>query len=142
MNTGKRSNVLLVELLIVIFFFMIGSVILMQVFEKTYTQSRKAEAGTNALALGQSYADRLYQAEEEESTLEELGFTEAETDADTGYAFFWTREDGDITYSYGFDRIGADGGVIRKGTLSAAYKGEELFTLPCTKYLGGDRSGE
>ena len=62
MNTGKRSNVLLVELLIVILFFMIGSVILMQVFEKTYNQSQKAKAETTALAEGQSMADRLYQA--------------------------------------------------------------------------------
>ena len=132
MNTGKRSNVLLVELLIVILFFMIGSVILMQVFEKTYNQSQKAKAETTALAEGQSMADRLYQAEDAAEVLTELGFTEEEA-GDT--AFLWTKEGEGVTYQYAFDMIAASAGVIRKGTLRAVYKGEELFVLPCTKYL-------
>ena len=135
MNTGKRGNILLVELLIVIFFFMIGSVILMQVFEKSYMQSRKADAQTQALSEGQSIADRLYLAEDASAELEKLGFVQDGQEQEGESAFLWTKEADPVTFSYGYDMVNAENGVIRKGTLTAMYKGEELFSLPCTRYL-------
>ena len=43
MRTGRSSNALLVELLIVIAFFMLSATILMQVFAGARTQSDRAE---------------------------------------------------------------------------------------------------
>ena len=49
MKSGNRSNALLVELLIVVMFFMLSSTVLLQVFSTARNQSRRAELMTDAL---------------------------------------------------------------------------------------------
>ncbi len=156
MRSGNRTNVLLVEILIVIFFFMIGSVILMQVFEKSHNQSEKAEAEMKALSEAQSIADRLYQAEDVEEELAALGFSKSEksgiqseessesasesglSDGTAGNssdaAVIWEKTDGDIILRASFNSETMDSGMLRRGSVTAIFKGEELFSLPCTRY--------
>ena len=62
MKTHNRSNALLVELMIVILFFMLSATILLQVFAASTNQSRNADITTRALTGAQNTADRLYAA--------------------------------------------------------------------------------
>ena len=49
MKSGSRSNALLVELLIVVMFFMLSSTVLLQVFATARTQSDRAALMIQAL---------------------------------------------------------------------------------------------
>ena len=57
MKRQSHSNALLVELLIVVLFFMLASTILLQLFTAARTQSAKAEALTEATFLAQNLAE-------------------------------------------------------------------------------------
>ena len=76
MKGRNRTNTLLIELLIVVFFFMMGSVILIQVFGKAHEASVRARLLGDGTARGQSVADLLYAAADPEAALREAGFTE------------------------------------------------------------------
>ena len=76
MKGRNRTNTLLIELLIVVFFFMMGSVILIQVFGKAHEASARARLLGEGTARGQSVADLLYAAADPEAALREAGFTE------------------------------------------------------------------
>ena len=144
MRSERHANTLLVELLIVIFFFMIGSVIIMQVFEKSFQLSHEAEAGTRALAEAQSIADELYAGDSVEETLQRLGFApageaggEAEAqDSPSAGAGVWTlaEEAYQLTVTCTSEETGA--GALMRASISAAADGEELFTIPCVRYRG------
>ncbi len=75
MKTGNRSNALLVELMIVIMFFMLTTSVLLEVFAKARKMSARAELLTNSLVIAQNTADRLYAADDPEKTLTEMNFS-------------------------------------------------------------------
>ena len=80
MKSGNRSNALLVELLIVVLFFMLSSTVLLQVFSTARSQSALSAKLISASNAAQDAADRLYAAEDVESALKEMGWTQ-ENDA-------------------------------------------------------------
>lgn len=127
MRTGRSSNALLVELLIVIAFFMLSATILMQVFAGARTQSDRAERIALAVQEAQNTADRLLAAEEPEAALREMGFEASEGG--------WSRtEEGyRLTVTGGADAL--DYGSLRRLTVRAeASDGEALLTLPVVRY--------
>ena len=63
-RSTNRSNALLVELLIVVMFFMLSATVLLQVFAAARNQSRQAERMIGALNTAQNVADELYAAED------------------------------------------------------------------------------
>ena len=137
MRSGRHANTLLVELLIVIFFFMIGSVIIMQVFEKSFSLSREARTGTRALAEAQSIADELYAGDSMEETLRRLGFEPAgeaggEPEADK----VWTLAQDDYLMQVTCTSEQTGAGTLLRASICAVTQGEELFTIPCARYLG------
>lgn len=137
MRSGRHANTLLVELLIVIFFFMIGSVIIMQVFEKSFSLSREAGTGTRALAEAQSIADELYAGDSMEETLLRLGFEPAgeakdESEADK----VWTLVQDDYLMQVTCTSEETAAGTLDRASICATVDGEELFTIPCVRYRG------
>ena len=64
MKEGSRANALLVELLLVIFFFMISAAILVQVFADAKLKSRTAHATNASMLEAQNIAEDLYAAED------------------------------------------------------------------------------
>lgn len=80
MKSGSRSNALLVELLIVVMFFMLSSTVLLELYATSRNQSVRAGVLTKALNEAQNVADRLYTAEDAEATLREMGFEQREAD--------------------------------------------------------------
>ena len=76
MKSGSRSNALLVELLIVVMFFMLASTTLLEVYATARNQSAQSGTLTQALNAAQNTADRLYAAQDAEKTLAAMDFVE------------------------------------------------------------------
>ncbi len=132
MKKANRSNALLVELLIVVIFFMLASMVLLQVFTASSNQGRKAGAINEALVLAQNTADRLYAAEPGDDgavqVLRDLGYKEEEDGAG------WKLRNGIYWLVVQLEDETMDAGIMRRATVQA-FKGEDtLFTLPVARY--------
>ena len=64
MKEGSRASALLVELLLVILFFMISAAILVQVFANARLKSRTAKATNASMLEAQNIAEDLYAADD------------------------------------------------------------------------------
>ena len=127
MREGHRANALLVELLLVILFFMLGATTLVELFADARHKSLQARATNMAIMEAENIADDLYGAEDPDKVLAELGFTqENET---------WTLEKDEYTLTVTGEEEAAEAGVLRKYTISATGDGKDLFSLPSTRYL-------
>ena len=72
MQFSKRGNVLLLELLIVIVFFMIGATILMRMFGRSHMMSRRADALTRSVGEASSLADTLMASGDVQTALDRM----------------------------------------------------------------------
>lgn len=127
MREGHRANALLVELLLVILFFMLGATTLVELFADARHKSLQARATNMAIMEAENLADDLYGAEDPDKVLAELGFTqENET---------WTLEKDEYTLTVTGEEEAAEAGILRKYTISAIGDGKDLFSLPSTRYL-------
>lgn len=131
MKTGNRSNALLVELMIVVLFFMLSSTVLLQVFSVSRSQSVRAGVISQALNEAQSVADRLYNAQdpaERNAVLKEMGF-----DFDAAGDSFLAREGYRLTVNSNTED--REGGLMHLHTVYAYQEDELLFTLPVARYV-------
>ncbi|MBQ8313151.1 MAG: hypothetical protein IJX84_08115 [Clostridia bacterium] len=130
MKENGRVNALLVELLIVLLFFMLASTTLMEIFGAAKLNSSRAGASNAALMQAQNVAEQLYASQDVEQALEALGFAKEGED--------WRLNGGEyeLIASYLYTQDGA--GALRQVELTAMYHGEELFTLPATRYVSGE----
>lgn len=130
MKENGRVNALLVELLIVLLFFMLASTTLMEIFGAAKLNSSRAGASNAALMQAQNVAEQLYAADDVEQALEALGFAKEGED--------WCLNGGgyELIASYLFTQDEA--GALRQVELTAMYHGEALFTLPATRYVSGE----
>ena len=123
MKTRSRSNALLVELLIVVLFFMLAATVLMQVFAKARTMGSRARLTAEVTAEAQSMADRLYTAENPEKALADMGFT-------PDGALWRCKGPGYITT---VTLTAAQDGFTRQELTVTDSAGETLLTLPCSR---------
>ena len=128
MKEGSRANALLVELLLVVFFFMIGAAILVQLFADARLKSLQARATTVSIAEAQNLAEELYYGSDDpEEVLAEKGYTR-ENDTWTlqgdGYVMTVTRTDEET-----------EGGVLRTFRIEAEGRDARLFSIPSTRYV-------
>ena len=136
MSKNNRSNVLLVEILIAVLFFMLSATVLVRVFATAHNMTVKAGVGTQALSEAQNVADTLYTAEDVDLKLEELGFLSAHG--------AWTKAYGDYTLYVEISPEAAGAGELRQGAVRAFYsqrsadaarqEDQELFALPFARY--------
>lgn len=126
MDKSKRMNTLLVEILIVLFFFMLASTVLMDVFAHARQLSATAQARSTALEEAQNVAEQLYAADDAHEPLQEMGF-----DVQDGT---WLADRGEYVISVTVTETFTEGGVLRRMDVTAQREGEELFTLPCSRY--------
>ena len=127
MKNGSRANALLMELLIVILFFMFAAMTLVQIFGMSQSRSRQAMAANDALLEAQNMAETLYDAEDTESVLTEMGFTR------NGEA--WTLENGEYTLVVTEMLEETKTGVLRSTRVDAVYGEKTVISLPATRYL-------
>ena len=136
MDSRNRSNVLLVEILIAVLFFMLSATVLVRVFVTARNMTVRAGVETQALAEAQNVAETLYAAEDPAAALEDMQFKL--------YHGAWSRSDGDYTLYVEGEEKPADAGVSWVGTVRVFYRSrnvdrarqedEELFSLPCARY--------
>ncbi len=128
MKSGSRSNALLVELLIVVMFFMLSSTVLLELYATSRNQSVRAGLLTTALNEAQNVADRLYTADDAIAALLEMGFEKGESNK-------WYR-DGEpcaITVMDDSDAMGP--GYMRKYVVAPMEEeGVFLFQLDVERY--------
>jgi hypothetical protein len=124
---GSRANALLIELLLVIIFFMFTAVTLVQVFALSRSRSKTAEEISQGVLEAQNYAELLYGAEDADVRMKELGFTEEDgvwsLDCD-GYLVRVTEET---------DKTEA--GTLRTLHVSTEKDGRVLVTVPSARYF-------
>ena len=124
MRSRPKSSALLMELLIVILFFMIASMILIRVFAAARLQSEKAEMITDSLSEAQNVADRLYVSEEPEILLESLGFSSQDG--------VWVRDSGKYRMEALIAEERDEAGIFRRQEVRVISEDKMLFSLPCS----------
>ena len=140
MGKRNRSNVLLVEILIAVLFFMLSATVLVQVFATARNMTTRAGVETLALAEAQNVADTLYAADDPEAALEQMEFRL--------YHDAWSKDAGDFTLYVESEEIPQESGALWKGVVRVFYnnrnveevrpEAEELFALPCARYREGE----
>ena len=130
MKENGRVNALLVELLIVLLFFMLASTTLMEIFGAAKLNSSRAGASNAALMQAQNVAEQIYAADDVEQALEALGFAKAGEN--------WCLNSGEYELIASYLYTQDNAGVLRQVELTAMYHGEALFTLPATRYVSGE----
>lgn len=129
MKKANHSNALLVELLIVVMFFMLASTVLLQVYSSASEQGLRAGKTTQALNAAQNAAERLYAAEDARAALAEMGFEDHDGR--------WERQDGDYLLTAVTTREERPEGVWHGQEVQVILGGETLITLPCSRYEEG-----
>ena len=127
MKEGGRANALLVELLLVIFFFMISAAILVQVFADAKLKSRTAAATNSAMLEGQNVAEELYGSDDPESVLAAYGFT---SDGDV-----WVLEKKGYVLKVTPKIEETDSGTLRNYEVTGFEGEKQLISLPSTRFI-------
>ena len=127
MREGHRANALLVELLLVIFFFMLASMTLVELFSGAKHKTLQARATNNAIMEAENIADELYGSDDPDATLSALGFT-----SDGGV---WTLERKEYTLTVTQSEEATEAGTLRLLKIAGTGDGQDLFTIPSTRYL-------
>ena len=130
MKTRNLSNTLLMELLIVIFFFMIASTVLLQVFAGARSQNAKAELLTEASVEAQNLAEQLYAAGDTKALLLSLGFSENDGQ--------WRLEKENYTEKVFFSEETAESGRFLRQQVVISAGEDVLIALPCSRYEEAD----
>lgn len=142
MRSKNRSNVLLVEILIAVLFFMLSATVLVRIFVTARNMTVRSGVESVAVADAQNVAETLYAAEDIDGTLSEMGFYSSHG--------AWTLDRGDYTLYVDGEETATEAGALWSGTVSAFYKlrnpdaaraeDEQLFSLTCTRYKGVAKS--
>ena len=127
MKSGSRANALLMELLIVILFFMFAATTLVQIFGLSRQRSQKASEAASAVLEAQNVAEALYDAEDSALCLRELGFAEAENG--------WLMEQEGYTLRVTEANEETEAGLLRTLVVDALVGEEKIVSLPSTRYL-------
>ncbi len=127
MKHSNRANSLLLELLLVILFFMLASVTLVEMFGAARGKSNEARAINSAVLESQNLAETLYDSDDPETALLAYGF------AGDGDRWTMDREEYELQVTRETEETG--GGVLRRLTVTAVRDGKELCSIPSARYL-------
>ena len=127
MKDGSRANALLVELLLVIFFFMLSAAILVQVFADAKLKSRTAHATNYSMLEAQNIAEDLYASDDPDAVLAEYGFASE----DGG----WVLQKEGYLLKVTFREEETASGILRTYDITGIEGDKTLLTLPSTRYI-------
>jgi len=127
MKEGSRANALLVELLLVIFFFMLSAAILVQVFADAKLKSRTAYATNYSMLEAQNIAEDLYASDDPDAVLAEYGFASE----DGG----WVLQKEGYLLKVTFREEETASGILRTYDIAGIEGDKTLLTLPSTRYI-------
>ena len=127
MKEGSRANALLVELLLVVFFFMISAAILVQVFADARLKSRTARATNASMLEAENIADELYAAKDPDVVLADYGFA-----AEDGG---WVLQKDGYLLKVTLREEETEAGTLRTYDVSGIEGENILMTLPSSRYI-------
>ena len=127
MKEGSRANTLLVELLLVIFFFMLSSAVLVQVFADAKLKNRTAHATNASMLEAQNIAEELYATEDPDEVLAGYGF---QTDGEG-----WILEKDGYTLKVTLRTEETASGMLRTYDVSGLEGDRVLLTLPSARFI-------
>ena len=127
MKEGSRANALLVELLLVFFFFMISAAILVQVFADARLKSRTAHATNASMLEAENIADELYAAKDPDAVLADYGFA-----AEDGG---WVLQKDGYLLKVTLREEETEAGTLRTYDVSGIEGENILMTLPSSRYI-------
>ena len=127
MREGSRSNALLIELLLVIFIFMIAAAILVQIFADAKLKSRTAAATNASMLDAQNIAEELYATDNPDAVLADYGFT-----AENGG---WVLQKDGYLLKVELREEESEAGTLRTYDISGIEGDKTLLTLPSTRYI-------
>lgn len=130
MKEGSRANALLIELLLVILFFMLTAMTLVKIFGGAKVKSIEADSLNHALQQAQNISELLYGSEDPEKTLEQFGFTK---DGDA-----WILEEEKYQLKVVPETEETKAGTLLTHKVSALFGDQEMFVLPESRYLPGE----
>lgn len=138
MRKRNGSDLMLVEILIGVLFFMLSLTVLVQVFAKSRNLTVRAEAETNALAYAQNVAESLYGSQDPDTVLDGMDFLNSHG--------MWSRDFGHYSLLVTLQSVPSQAGTMWQGEVKAYYnvrdlnqtrpEGDMLFSLPCVWYRG------
>ena len=136
MSSNSRSNVLLVEILIAVLFFMLSATVLVRVFISARNMTVRSGVEAKALAEAQNVAETLMAVDDVDAALEGMEFR--------SFHGAWSKDCDQYSLYVDGSVEPTNAGELWSGTVSAFYKlhnpddaraeDEELFTLACTRY--------
>ena len=126
-ENGSRSNALLVELLLVIFFFMISAAILVQVFADAKMKSANAKAMNASMLDAQNIAEDLYASEDPDAVLTSYGFA-----AENGS---WVLEKDGYLLKVTLQAEQTETGELRTYEIAGIRDGNTLLALPSARFI-------
>lgn len=127
MKEGSRANALLVELVLVIFFFMISAAILVQVFADGKMKSQTARATNAAMLEAENIAEDLYATETPDDVLAGYGFAEE----DVG----WILHRDGYLLKVALREEETESGILKSYDISGIEGDKTLLTLPSTRFI-------
>ena len=133
MKKHSTANILLMELLVVILFFMLCVSTLVEVFGAARSKSIFARAENAAMLKVENLESLLQAAEDFEAGLAENGFEK------TGDG--WELKEDDYTLRLSAEEEATEAGTLRTTRFTAEQaNGTLLFELPTVKYIPGEVS--
>ncbi|HPF87711.1 MAG TPA: hypothetical protein PK537_06615 [Candidatus Limiplasma sp.] len=127
MKPLRSGHVVIVELIIVILFFSLSSVVIVRLFVAASQLSRQSTASTDLLLSCQNWADQLLAEDDYAAYLAANGWT---ADGD-GLSL---AVDGGTLKASAFAREEGSNGQLLSCELSACVDNEEVFALPVARY--------
>ena len=125
-RTGNQRNALLVELLIVVLFFMLAATVLLRVFSTARNMSEQSRWITEALSDAQNVAERLLASDAPEAELTHMGFGLQEG--------AWVLAEEGYVISVTLSAEETSSGVMRRQEVTVLREGQQLLALPGARY--------
>ncbi len=121
MKRSHGNNAVLIELVIVLFFFILSFAVLAQIFAGAYVTEERAQLQTRALHEARNMNALLYAAEDRSSFLSDR---EGQ----------WAYDGFDLSVSLETEKTAV--GTLERWQVKVLQEGQEMFSLPGACYVG------
>ena len=127
MKSRSRSNTLLIELLLVIFFFMCSAGILVQIFASAKLKSKTAHTINASMLAAESIAEDLYASDDPDAVLASYGFIARDGS--------WELQKDGYLLKVVSQSEETESGTLRSYEITGVQGEQMLITLPSTRYI-------
>ena len=132
MKKQSTPNLMLTELVIVLFFFSLSAAVILQLFVASHNASVKSEMLNAATLRAEDISNRFSAAEDAEAFFASIGFENEGEDQLVKRDLIGTRN---VIFSLTGGRQDADSGAFYHYQLTAIHDQDELLSIPIARYI-------